>query len=119
MGKRIISQRRGRGTFTYRAKGRIEIKLPKREGKAKVIDILHGRNTPIAKIQFEDGSTDYVLASVGLTTNQYLEISAEATPTNGNIVPLSKVPEGREVFFIESKYQDGGKFCKSSELLQL
>ncbi len=116
MGKRIISQRRGKGTFPYRSKKREEIKLPKKEGKAKVIDIKHvsGRDTPIAKIQFEDNSTEYVVAPVGLTTSQELEISPEAKPALGNIIPLGKIPEGSSVYFMESKYKDGGKYCKSS-----
>jgi len=116
MGKRIISQRRGKGSFTYRAKGKIEIKLPKKEGKAKVIDIFHvsARNTPIAKIQFEDGTTDYIIAPSGLFTNQYIEISDKAEPLTGNILPLGNIPEGKEIFCIEANYLDGGKFCRSS-----
>ena len=116
MGKRIISQRRGKGTSTYRSRRREKIILPKKKGKVKVLDIKHisGRDTPIAKIQFEDNSTEYIVAPVGLKTNQELNFSDNAKPAIGNIVPLGKIPEGYPVYFIESKYRDGGKFCKSS-----
>lgn len=116
MGKRIIAQRRGKGSFTYRAKGALEIKLPKREGRAKIIDIKHvsARKTPIAKIQFEDGTFDFIIASIGLSTSNIIDISAEAEPSTGNILPVGNVPEGNSVYCIESVYKDGGKFCKSS-----
>ncbi|HIE41154.1 MAG TPA: 50S ribosomal protein L2 [Candidatus Aenigmarchaeota archaeon] len=121
MGKRIISQRRGKGSLTYRARGKLKIRLPKKEGKAKVLDIFHvsARNTPIAKIQFEDGSVDYLIAPTGLLTNQILEVSSNAPPVLGNIIPLGKIPEGKEVFCIEASYQDGGKFCKSSGIFAI
>jgi large subunit ribosomal protein L2 len=116
MGKRIISQRRGKGSFTYKSRGKLELKLPKKKGKAKVLDILHisARNTPVAKIQFEDGTVEKIIAPVGLTTKKIIDISDEASPRIGNIVSLGKITEGKEVFCIESKYQDGGKFCKTS-----
>lgn len=116
MGKRIIVRRRGKGSSTYRAKGKLELKLPKKEGKAKVVDIQHisARNTPIAKIRFEDGTTSFIAAPIGLSTEQTIDISPNAEVSTGNILPLSKIPEGYPVYFIESVYKDGGKFCRSS-----
>ncbi|RLJ05648.1 MAG: 50S ribosomal protein L2 [Candidatus Aenigmatarchaeota archaeon] len=116
MGKRIIVRRRGKGSSTYRAKGKLELKLPKKEGKAKVVDIQHisARNTPIAKIRFEDGTISFIAAPIGLSTEQTIDISPNAEVSTGNILPLSKIPEGYPVYFIESVYKDGGKFCRSS-----
>ncbi len=116
MGKRIIVRRRGKGSSTYRAKGKLELKLPKKEGKAKVVDIQHisARNTPIAKIRFEDGTISFIAAPIGLSTEQTIDISPNAEVSTGNILPLSKIPEGSPVYFIESVYKDGGKFCRSS-----
>ena len=67
MGKRIIQQRRGRGTSTYKAvsfkfKGkpghRVYDNIEK-EGliKGKVIDLIHcaGHSAPLAKVLFENG----------------------------------------------------------------
>ncbi|MCD6274785.1 MAG: 50S ribosomal protein L2 [Candidatus Aenigmarchaeota archaeon] len=116
MGKRIIVRRRGKGSSTYRAKGKLELKLPKKEGKAKVVDIQHisARNTPIAKIRFEDGTISFIAAPIGLSTEQTIDISPNAEVSTGNILPLSKIPEGCPVYFIESVCKDGGKFCRSS-----
>jgi large subunit ribosomal protein L2 len=116
MGKRIIARRRGKGSSTYRAKGKLELKLPKREGKAKVVDIQHvsARNTPIAKIRFKDGTISFIAAPIGLATDQIINISPDAGISTGNILPLARIPEGHSVYFIESVYKDGGKFCKSS-----
>ncbi len=116
MGKRIIARRRGKGSSTYRAKGKLELKLPKREGKAKVVDIKHisARNTPIAKIRFKDGIISFIAAPVCLATDQIIDISPDAGVSTGNILPLARTPVGHSVYFIESVYKDGGKFCKSS-----
>jgi len=116
MGKRIIVRRRGKGSSTYRAKGKLELKLPKKEGKAKVVDIQHvsARNTPVAKIKFEDGTISFIPAPVGLMTGQIIDISPNAGVSMGNILPLARIPEGYSVYCIESNYLDGGKFCKSS-----
>ena len=116
MGKRIIAQRRGKGTFTYRARGKIELELPKQDGKARVIDITHvrARKTPVAKIQFEDGTITHIIAPLGVSTNDILNVSPEAPYSSGNILPVGNVPEGQFVYCIESVYRDGGKFCRSS-----
>src|SRR3989344_3642178 len=65
MGKRIIQQRRGRGTMTYRAhshrhKGKIVYSPVGKDVRkvGKIIDIIHcpGHSAPLAKIQYEDKS---------------------------------------------------------------
>ena len=61
MGKRIISQRRGRGTFTYKAhshrhKGKISNYGKNDHVKGEVIDIIHnpGHNAPCALVKYEN-----------------------------------------------------------------
>jgi ribosomal protein L2 len=62
MGKRIISQARGKGSHTYKVRRkafRFEIKFPgKLEGKGKVIRLINsgGHTAPIAKIGHAKGS---------------------------------------------------------------
>ena len=67
MGKRIISQRRGRGTSTYRApsfryKGKIDHRPYDDKEKndvmyGKIIDLIHsqGYTAPLAKVVYESG----------------------------------------------------------------
>ncbi|MGC9310703.1 MAG: 50S ribosomal protein L2, partial [Candidatus Aenigmatarchaeota archaeon] len=116
MGKLIISRRRGKGHSTYRAKGSLEVKLPKKEGVARISDISHvsARNTPIMSVTFGDGTTEKLIAPENVSTNDSLEFSAVAGIKPGNVLPLSSIPEGTPVFCIEKSFGDGGKLCKSS-----
>ena len=74
MGKRPLVRRRGRGGMQFRAAttGKLlPAKYPRfglseqREGQ--VIDLVHerGRDAPLAKIRFDDGSSSYVPAILG------------------------------------------------------
>ncbi len=126
MGKRLIIQRRGRGTPTYRSsshrfRGKVTYrsydKLEK-EGiiKGTVIDIIHdpGRSAPVAKVDFENGEQKLVLAPESIAIDDEIEcgISAEIEP--GNTLPLSEIPEGTPIFNIEKNPGDGGKFVRTS-----
>lgn len=106
MGKRIISQRRGKGTSTYKSPNSGKKYKPKYgKSKGKIIDILHdkGRNSPIAKVQYEEG-VGYVIAPLGLKVGD----------TTENIgVPLSQVTESSQIFAIETYPNSGPKLCMS------
>ena len=65
MGKRIIQQRRGRGTSTYRAHsfrfaGKTSYNAYKKDGiiKGEVVDIVHskGHSAPLLKVKYENNS---------------------------------------------------------------
>jgi large subunit ribosomal protein L2 len=116
MGKIVIVRKRGKGATRYRFNGELMLRLPHKAGKAKVIDILHvsARNTPIMNVMFEDGTTQKMIAPANISTNNTIDFSEGAKPENGNILPLSKVPDGTTVFCIERTSGDGGKMCKSS-----
>ena len=123
MGKRIISQNRGRGTPTYRApshKYKANLRHPHVDEnislEGKVIGIEHdpARSAPIAKVAFENGEELFLLASEGIAVGNTIECGKNAEVKPGNIVPLGKVPEGFFVCNIESKPNDGGKFVRSS-----
>ena len=63
MGKRIIPQRRGRGTSTYKSPSHRHKGVPKyprvKKAEGVVLDIFHapGRSVPMAKVRFEDKTT--------------------------------------------------------------
>jgi large subunit ribosomal protein L2 len=123
MGKRIISQNRGRGTPTYRApshKFKAELRHPRVDEntsiQGKVIDIEHdpARSAPIAKVAFENGEELLLLASEGVAIGNIIECGDDADVRPGNIVPIANVPEGFFICNIESKPNDGGKFVRSS-----
>ena len=126
MGKRILVQRRGRGSPTFRAKThrrRGAVKYPplalmNKRGylTADIEDLMHdpGRGSPVAKLRLEGGETYLALVPEGSAVGQQLRIGPKAGIRAGYILPLAKIPEGTPVFNIESQPGDGGKFVRSS-----
>ncbi len=121
MGKRIIQQRRGRGSKTYRVRRqayRYKFSYPKDlSGKGKVIKLLNsaGQTTPIAKIEFvQENKINhfYIPASNGMYVGQ--EISFDGNEiSNGNILKLENIPIGTKVYAVESIPGNGGNLVRS------
>jgi large subunit ribosomal protein L2 len=123
MGKRIISQNRGRGSPTYRAPShryRTDLKHMKVDEKETVRgivqEILHdpARTAPIARVALDNGEERYILAPEGICVNQEIAcgISAEIRP--GNTLPLAEIPEGIPICNVESNPGSGGQFARAS-----
>lgn len=107
MGKRIISQRRGKGSPTYRTrKGNFMRSLSYDKSTGIVKEMIHdpGRTAPVAEVLHEDGSKSYILAREGLAVND---------STEDVVMPLSQIPESRPIFAIESFPNSGPVFCRS------
>ena len=122
MGKRILVQRMGRGTPTFRSPRHLKIapvKYPpiplNTTVKGIVVDILHepGRSAPIALIKLEDGTEFYNVAVEGLRVGQIIEIGPNASISIGNILPLRAIPEGTKICNIELRPFDGGKLVRA------
>lgn len=121
MGKRIISQRRGRGTTTYRAPsfkyiGEVKYKSGYDELSAEVIDLLHCRahSAPLLLVKYkEHKQNDLCIASEGIKVGDVLE-SCGSDLALGNVLLLKDIPEGTNIFNIEGIPGDGGKFIRSS-----
>ena len=126
MGKRILVQRRGRGTSQFRAashkkKGSVKYrKLSKIEYSGKITaivkDLVHdpGRGAPVAEVVFEDGLKKIVLPSEGLSVGTTIEYGAAAEIKVGNTLPLKFIPDGTPVFNVELTPGDGGRLIRSS-----
>ena len=74
MGKRPLVRRRGRGGMQFRAAtmGKItQAKYPRfplsEQHEGEIIDLVHerGRDAPLAKVKFEDGSISHIPAIIG------------------------------------------------------
>ncbi|MBN1324245.1 MAG: 50S ribosomal protein L2 [Methanotrichaceae archaeon] len=122
MGKRIISQNRGRGGPTYRAPShryRADIKQIKVDHgqtvRGVVKDIVHdpGRTAPVALVSLDNGEERYLLVQEGIFVGQEIAcgISAEIRP--GNTLPLAEIPEGVPICNIESQPGHGGQFGRA------
>jgi large subunit ribosomal protein L2 len=119
MGKRILQRRRGKAGIQFRApsKGKVApVRYPKMEGAATVTAILdeRGRSAPIAQIRFEGDRYTYLPATAGLTVGQQIFLGGTAQAAQGNILPLSGIPEGTRVSNVELRPGDGGKFVRAS-----
>lgn len=121
MGKRIISQRRGRGTTTYRSpshrfKGNLEfIRFVKEPMVGIVKDIYHdpGKSAPIAKIELENKEIMRIPAPLGLKVNDHVTYGAPNIK-EGNILSLEQIPEGTFINSIEKVPGSGPSFCRSA-----
>ncbi|HDD72756.1 MAG TPA: 50S ribosomal protein L2, partial [Candidatus Aenigmarchaeota archaeon] len=108
MGKRIIQQRRGRGSPTYRVPTYpFRPIISYRDVNGRVVDIVRDpiRNAPLGEVVYEDNSVGYIIAPEGLKVGDTIE---------KYIMPLSQVPEGTRVFAIETYPRSGPKLCRTS-----
>lgn len=117
MGKRIIQQRRGRGTHTYRVKRnayKYTIKYPlKLEGEGMVLKLLNspGHTSPLAKIKYSEGFF-YIPAFRGMVEGQTIKFG-EGKIEDGNILKLRNIPIKIKIHNLESRPGDGGKFIRT------
>jgi large subunit ribosomal protein L2 len=118
MGKTIIQQARGHGSFTYRVrrkayKYRIQYPCLDIKGKAKIIGLLHsaGHTCPIAKIKIGEESF-YNPACQGLTEGQEVEITTGRL-NNGDIAYLKDMPFDTKIINIELRPGDGGRVARA------
>lgn len=125
MGKRILAQRKGRGTLTWRSPSHRHVGAvkyrPFKEGeelfKFKVVGLIHssGRGAPLAKIKYQDGKKGLWLPPEGIFEGEEFIQAKGGQPVEvGNILPLKDIPLGTLVYNIEGKPQDGGKFARAS-----
>ncbi len=126
MGKRIISQRRGRGTSTYSAHShRWNIAISHRKyddiekngvlaGTVKDLTHCKGHTAPIAIIQFENGEYHSVFAPIGIKVGDTVYTGEKGKPTVGSTLPLKSIPEGTPICNIEVRIADGGSLVRTS-----
>ena len=89
MGKRIISQARGHGSFSYRVRRnafRIKLKYPRELiGEGIVAELINstGHSAPLAKIRYDKGIF-YIPACKGMIEGQKIKFEGNEI-SNGNI----------------------------------
>lgn len=126
MGKRLITQARGRGGPRYRSpshrfKGKPQHRPYDDKEKNDVVygiikGLVHcpGHSAPLAAVEYETGERNYILAPEGIRVNQKIASGIKAPIQPGNTLPLKQIPEGTEVYNIEAMPGDQGKFIRSS-----
>lgn len=122
MGKRILTQRRGKAGPQYRAptKGRFApAKYPFFSGanttSGRVADLLHepARSGPLARIEYDNGLIGYLPAVEGLEVGSSITFGTGAEMQHGNVLPLGSIPEGSTICNIERLYGDGGELVRA------
>ena len=117
MGKRIISQRRGRGTHTYKVRRKAfkyKLQFPKKlEGEGVVLKLLNSaaHTSPLAKVQ-AGKEIFYIPAFEGMVESQKINFEDKKTE-KGNIRKLKNLEVKTKIYCIESTPGDGGKFIKT------
>ncbi len=117
MGKRIITQARGHGSFSYRVKRkafRHKLQYPRElKGEGIVVKLLNsaGHSAPLAKVKYDKG-TFFIPACKGMFEGQKIYFEKEIK--EGNILRLKNIPVKQQIYCIESRPGDGGKFIKTS-----
>jgi large subunit ribosomal protein L2 len=117
MGKRIISQARGKGSLTYQAKKSAFIRkigYPLESGQAEIINILHSaaHSAPLIKIKLRD-KTFFIPAFNNAFVGQKIQIGSGEI-ISGNVLHLKDIPVGTQVYNIERNPNDGGKFTRTA-----
>ena len=121
MGKRLISQRRGRGTTTYRApshryKSKLNFNMGPNSNTGTVTKIYHdpARSAPTAEIKFNDNKIIDIPASLGIKINQSISYNKLNSANSGDISKLENIPEGTLIYCIEKTPGSGPTFCRSA-----
>lgn len=122
MGKRILSQRAGRGTSVFRSPSHLRVapaRYPPPTTDTKrglVAELVHdpGRWVPLSRVVLDDGSQFYIPAAEGVYQGQIVYIGPDSAVNVGNVLPLSRIPEGTKIFNIELRPGDGGRLARQA-----
>jgi len=116
MGKRIISQRRGKGSHTYKTREKAGKFRPgyvsdnKGEFECIKLTASAGHSVPIAKFMNKEGKIMETFAVNLLYVGQKINIGGNKL---GDIAKLGDLKNGTEIFNIEHNPKDGGKFVRT------
>ncbi len=120
MGKRLIQQRRGRGSifqspsFRYSGEAKhITVSDKETTGVVKELIKVASHSAPLAKVVYDNGKENLMIASEGVKLKQKVSVGNKEIK-QGNTIKLTDIPEGTTVFNIELKPGDGGKLVRTS-----
>ena len=115
MGKRIISQARGKGSMSYRVRARAfvyEIKYPSVSGEGTIVKIISSaaHSAPLAKVSV-GSQIFFIPAFEGAEEGGHITIgTTDIKP--GNVVAVRDIPLGTSVYNVERNPGDGGKMVR-------
>ncbi len=118
MGKRLIQQRRGKGTPRYRAPSHRyegEVKHYTMQTSGMVTDLIHcaGHSAPLMEVVYLTGERGLAFAPDGIRVGDEVAVGGSEVKV-GNVLPLRNIPEGTLIHNIELQPLDGGKLVRAS-----
>ena len=84
--------------------------------EGEIIDLVHerGRDVPLAKVRFNDGSTSFIPAVLGAKVGSHIQFGLKSKIADGNVISIQNIPDGTTVCNVEKQFGDGGSFMKSA-----
>jgi large subunit ribosomal protein L2 len=81
-----------------------------------VVDLVHesGRDTPLARVRFENGSISMIPAVLGTSIGSTIKFGLNADLKQGNVISIQNIPDGTVVCNVEKHFGDGGAIAKSA-----
>ena len=116
MGKRIISQRRGKGSHTYKTREKAGKFRPGYSsdaiGEYECVKLTAsaGHSVPMAKFMNKEGKVFEAFAVNLLYVGQKIKVGGNKI---GDIAKIGDLKNGTEIFNIEHNPKDGGKFVRT------
>lgn len=122
MGKRLITQARGKGGPRWRANshrwaGTIAYPAPSKELlKGEILDIINsaGHSSPLMLVKYEDAETLLLPAPLGMKVGTIVYSGAGAPVELGCILSLDEIPSGYPVYNIERIPYNGPELVRAS-----
>jgi len=118
MGKRIIQQRRGKGSATHRVSEKaysMNLRYPHEEGEAEIIRLENerGYTYPIAKLKMKN-EVFFNVAVEGIKIGDKIMVGKNMPIERGNILPVGDVPIGASICNVEIRPYSRGQLVKSA-----
>ena len=84
--------------------------------EGEVIDIVHerGRDAPLARVRFDNGSMSLVPTVLGTKVGSRVHFGLQSEITSGNVISIQNIPDGTTVCNVERHFGDGGSLVKSA-----
>ena len=121
MGKNLRQQRRGRGTLRFKAPNHTfagpagYTDIASTNARGVVRDIVHcpGHSAPLLDVAFDNGQNILMIAPDQTRVGSEISTGENSAIARGNVLALKNIPDGTEVFNLESSPGDGGKFARA------
>ncbi|MFH0927489.1 MAG: 50S ribosomal protein L2 [Candidatus Micrarchaeota archaeon] len=125
MGKLLKQQRRGKGSFAYKAPShryKAEVSFRQMDDIEKTSSVRGAvmsfiddpaHQAIVMHVHFTNGDDASLLAPEGIAIGDEIFSGQQAPVERGSILPLANIPEGMFIFNIENNPGDGGKMVRS------